>query len=205
MKDLILDIGVGQGGRYLNSDDGKKHVGMDIVWGKLLDVQEEYWRANPHLVLANGFDHLPFKSEVFSRINVYFPYLLFYGLINSNYALWPEMRRVLKIGGELDIVFDLYKDRFNKITKKVEVPELGIDEYLYSPVERVKAAGKMHGFELEDVPTTPLAVQQEIGSYFSQRIYRSSEQSPGFIVTRLQAIKEMPQALAIPQSLSRAS
>lgn len=94
-QERILDIGIGSGGAYIAKNIAlhEQRIGIDINSLSLLRLKTNYPDVTP--ILANAA-HLPFKNNVFSRIEIVFPYgeLMVPGLQNDHFALLEKHRRI---------------------------------------------------------------------------------------------------------------
>ncbi len=113
-REIVLDLGIGSGGRYLDSlEGGAILVGLDRKRTKLLRLQKNHpqvlaLEADPAQTGEVGF---PLGWGVFDQVNILFPYdSLLYGLchLNDAYTHFPEIARVLKPEGSLTIYGDNY-------------------------------------------------------------------------------------------------
>lgn len=124
MSERVLDIGIGGGGSYINSDRrGVKRVGLDLELPFLRGLIGSYPSVLP---IAGSAEHLPFSDNSFKRIETVLPErdLALPGLeiehprVNSIYTdeykttlpngWYPELARVLSPGGILLLIGDLF-------------------------------------------------------------------------------------------------
>ena len=127
-NELILDIGIGPGGKYINkSSNNALRIGVDLSINRLLMLGDHY----PDVLPVNAkADKLPFADSTFSKIEMVLPdgELAFAGLQHNHFILtthaklgarypdkspcgwYPEFARVLKPRGEMVIYADYFVD-----------------------------------------------------------------------------------------------
>lgn len=124
-SELILDIGIGSGGKYIR-DQAKSHqrrIGIDTEPFYIHELKRDYPEVEGHVANA---EHLPFPDNTFTQIDMVLPKgsLLVPGLANDHLALrqeykaemaqqypdgwYPEFSRVLRPGSDMVIFGDLW-------------------------------------------------------------------------------------------------
>jgi len=104
MRERVLDLGIGFGGDYLlNDPQGAFRVGMENDKRNLRNSPEIKGGGN-HLLLGDASLDLPFQDQAFKRIQALFPKgKLLLGLCGYDGSLWPELDRVLRDEGEIEV------------------------------------------------------------------------------------------------------
>ncbi len=105
MIERALGLGVGPDGVY-NSGDSRDISRVGVGIEKTIENLERLPKTGEgnHLLLADACLPLPFKDSTFSSIQALFPKGdLLLGLCGYDYSIWPELSRVLKDEGEVEI------------------------------------------------------------------------------------------------------
>ena len=184
MRDILIDIGIGSGGEYLNRDNGAVRVGFDVRQVDLDVCQKRYGRDSLHLVKHDVLeDGIPVPDGSAMSVDIFFPYLLFLGLVNTD-GIWGELGRVLRVGGNVDIFYSTIDNRKRVFVAKDE------PVYISSPFRRIQAAGMVHGFTFAHADFHPRKIDELIGTSFSDKVvkerrkFRESLKISGVAVTK---------------------
>jgi len=167
MKERILDLGVGGGGDYLlRNEPGTLQVGMDIRLDKIKILQKNHKREIMPLV-ATVENELPFQDGIYDRVRIMFPDgALLYGLCYSDISLWPELHRVLKEDGIVEMVVDVpffgYREVVMNKKRVVQV---------YDPQVKIRTRCQEFGFS-SSVQKLSRRTVKEFGTNFSDQFSR---------------------------------
>lgn len=102
-KELVLDVGIGRGGRYIQNDRTPR-IGLDNHFDGLRNVQS---RRSLLLIESDIEAILPFKAGTFTHVDILFPQdELLWWLIQDESLIWHELHRVTKKGSEISLVID---------------------------------------------------------------------------------------------------
>lgn len=103
MKELALGLGVGSGGVYV--PEGSKDVlGIGIEQSRKNLGRWPKTKEGDGFLLADACFPLPFGDKSFDSIQTLFPKGdLLLGLCGYNDSIWPELRRVLKNEGTVEV------------------------------------------------------------------------------------------------------
>jgi len=110
-KPMVLDIGIGKGGSYVERTPEMIRIGLDKRDRNLRTCMDLY---PVYGVAANASPEkgvLPFADKTFTHVDILFPHQsLFYSMCYS-LAFWEEIKRVLIDSGSIRAVFDTRNDK----------------------------------------------------------------------------------------------
>lgn len=138
MVERILDLGVGEGGKYLLRNNSLR-VGLDVNYTALDILRENY----PKVLICQGNieNPLPFKDSEFDSIDIMFPCDELLWDLCRGQDLWNEMKRITREHGRINIVLELPHDRMQGLEFH------GKDRLLYDPylscLDVIRKAGLM--------------------------------------------------------------
>jgi SAM-dependent methyltransferase len=167
MKESILDLGVGKGGDYLlRKKPETLQVGIDIRSDKIKILQKNS-NGETVPVVADVADGLPFASETFKRVQMLFPDDdILYGLCYSDGSLWPELHRVLKKGGVVEMFIDVPFFRYTEVlVNKKEWLKI------FDPQVKIRSRCEEFGFSFSMEKISRRTVK-ELGTNFSDQFAR---------------------------------
>jgi len=149
IPDVTLDLGIGQGGGYLNEVlEGDLYVGVDINFEALQTVKQNYPNVQP--VVADA-ENLPFASGSFDKLVSVYPKgtLLEKGMQGSE-GWFGEFTRVMKTEGTLEITSPTSNIGPNRVGPRKFAP--GFSDY----------------FEMSEVKQLRANDLRRIGTYWSR-------------------------------------
>lgn len=145
-EELVLDVGTGLGGEYLNHENPSRLL-SDKGICLLQEAQKSF--ALPAIIMDATCQQgggLPFMSESFHKVEMYFPFeTLLESLVNPNQIIWSEIFRILKPGGEVSIYVHLYVNSALCINAIEEQPH-----FIFRPVKKIEEAMQSNGFQVGD-------------------------------------------------------
>ena len=177
----ILDLGVGAGGSYMRKDSPSTvRVGADTRRNSLEQARRRYG-IEVCMLDAQIPQGLPFRSEVFDGVEIYFPHgKLLYGLTALHTPLWSELNRVVTSDGYVRVVFDVPPEGY-----RVAEAE-SFSTRVYQPENVLWRNAADNGF---DVKLTKLDRDnlRALGTQFSNRIAGRLETEPDYSAYQLNA------------------
>lgn len=152
-KEVVLDIGIGEGGTYLDvvQDNDELHIGLDTTLWTMRVLTEVYQQVPPVQATAAN---LPFPNQTIDRITVMLPsgnlavpglqayheaYVANDSQRNGSHlaqGFYPELSRVLKKDGTITIVGDYWVDpdairnQADMYFTPVQIRRLSPDEFM---------------------------------------------------------------------------
>lgn len=104
MKELILDLGIGKGGEYINPDSPETvRIGVDINHQQLQTAQTDH---SFHAVNCDFSEGLPFPDDSFNRFQIIFPDGAVTESLIEDEKAWQEIQRVLSKEGLVETTLE---------------------------------------------------------------------------------------------------
>lgn len=101
-REIILDIGIGEGGCYINRDPvGVLRIGIDSN-EYLLKIAKEQFR-DITICVADATKGIPVQENTVDKIQVLFPTEYLLDSLMKEKEIWEEFKRVLKTNGQIEI------------------------------------------------------------------------------------------------------
>jgi len=149
-REKVLDLGIGGEQSYtLNDGDKILRVGADIRLDAL-NATKIFHLENQTLLDVK--DNLPFSAESFDRIQIFYPDRSLLESVCSQETskgvkpLWPELGRILRTGGIVELFLDEYKVLpFSTATHD----DNGEQRYIWRPHVKAEGAAKKYGFDVK--------------------------------------------------------
>jgi len=132
----ILDIGIGEGGKYITTDRTSViRLGFDKDKRAIKCSQKNFGIeaviGDAEVTRDRG---LPFVDNAFGQIDILFPHEeLLYALAVRGHPLWEELHRILVDQGKINVVVDSPAGCFQIITyrgEQLEIPDPEINIFL---------------------------------------------------------------------------
>lgn len=169
----ILDLGIGAGGRYILKDTpDTKRVCVDKSQYGLSGCVRDYGIDTVLLDLRSTGHQLPFRDDVFTSADIILPQDDLRVALASNWDLWPELKRVVKKNGSVEIITD--------------VPENGeVYEGIFrisNPHLRFARYAEASGFVVQ-MSKIDRSETAELGTYYSEGIlpYQDIKPNPNLL------------------------
>lgn len=163
--EFTLDLGIGKGGRYIDSDNPRmSRIGFDIddTALRLLRYASDMPLVRGDADVQQGRFSLPFATEAFQSVEVLFPHdELLYALTNRKALLWNELHRVLKPGAKVSVILDVPYSRIQGIYYR-ERPKL-----INNPHWLIQECAQHNGFNNHAMTELSPAEVRTLGTDFS--------------------------------------
>lgn len=182
-RDVVLDIGIGTGGSYIQGDGSKiLRVGLDIDRTALRLLKRRY-PLDAVMADASGEDAgLPFGEKSLKHIDIILPQdELLYGLCYSDY-LWLELNRVLKPKESVRIVLD------DDLVSRHAVMVHGQAEFIPDPTDIIARIASRAGFSIE-IGKLSHSQTSKLGTVYAESIGAIQEKVNSAAVNEITAKK----------------